>query len=135
MQITKRVILVEVTYSTISSTIGVLVFTAFYNLLNNLNIEIDFGGDKGPFLFALFIGMPISNIWGILLADKKSLNIKRANMSRILLAGIVNVVGILLTLFMMDEIGGGIFPLMYIATICFSVIAYNIKRDLPLEKR
>lgn len=46
MQITKRVILVEVTYSTISSTIGVLVFTAFYNLLNNLNIEIDFGGDK-----------------------------------------------------------------------------------------
>lgn len=113
-------------YALVFSFFGVLIATALYNISSSFNIDLSFGGDKGSIFFGIFIGMPIGNIFGVILAERR---LRKLNILALFLIAIINLSGNVLALYIIDKIGGSIFPLLYLVIIFFGVATYSLIVD------
>jgi hypothetical protein len=110
----------------ISSIAGFLIFVGIYNLLEILRIDLHFGGDKGKVFWGLFFGLTFGSISGILLAEKLIYKEQGWNISGIILAIFLSLIGNYISVIILDKIGGGFVIFIPFFIVMVSLIGYYI---------
>jgi hypothetical protein len=110
----------------ISSIGGFLIFVGLYNLFEILKIDPHLGGDKGKVYWGIFFGLTFGSIFGILLAEKIIYKEPRWNISGIIMAIILSLVGNYVSVIILDKIGGGFMIFIPIFIVTLSLIGYHI---------
>lgn len=97
-------------------------------LFESLDIEMFFGGDQASLFCGLFLGVPIGALVGISLVDKLIFKSQGSHMIGILVGFILGEFGVVLGIWLLDQIGvRAIFLIPFMVT-CLSLIGYNIIR-------
>jgi hypothetical protein len=91
-----------------------------YALTTILRLNIQFGGDKARVFWALFLGLPLGCVLGILAVDKLIYKNDGINLLAAVLALAMGFVGAYIGLVMLDKIGGFavLFIPMLVAFLC-----------------
>ena len=110
----------------ISSIAGFLIFVGIYNLVEILRIDLHFGGDKGKVFGGLFFGLTFGSICGILLAEKLIYKEQGWNISGIILAIFLSLIGNYISVIILDKIGGGFVFFIPFFIVMVSLIGYHI---------
>lgn len=112
--------------SLIFSIIGFILFAFIYQLLIRINLEFYFGGCKSNIFVGLFFGMPLGSIIGILLAERKDLEFRIHIFINILLGILFCLMGALLGVVLLDQIGGWSIVFVPILMGLFSTVGFMI---------
>lgn len=112
------------------SSVGFLIAIGIYSVLMKLGMEIAFGGDKGQFLFGLFVGMPLGSMVALFLSDNIYSGVTGRHIVALVGAAMSNIVGNFLGLIMMDIMGGAIILLLFPAVVFLTVKSYNAFKGL-----
>ena len=109
----------------ISSILFYGIFSAIFNLFNEIIIEISFGGCKSNVLFGLFFGLPIGNVLGLLLFEKFIFKIKEYNILAILSSSILSIIAVVFCIFLLDILGGKTIVFVPVIVSTFAIVGYK----------
>lgn len=84
---------------------AVMVGFLFAAVLNGA-VSATLGGDKGGVFVALFLGLPIGSLLGILFIDRVLYNFMKKNVVGVVLGFILSSLGAVESLILLDTIGG-----------------------------
>ncbi len=121
----KRFVL-EFLCSLLFAGIGFLALAGLYNLADLAGLGIDFGGDKGPALSGILIGLSLGGVVGIIFARRIILREYAYCVPGILLAVILSILGNYLGLVLMDKLGSRIALLLPFLTAMACVMGYSV---------
>jgi hypothetical protein len=121
----RRVVL-EYVGSVFFATVGFFVLAGVYTLIDTLDLDIDVGGDKGPFLVGILVGLPVGGVLGTILVGKVFLGERGLSVLGILLSLILVTVANYLGLVMMDRFGSRVALILPLVAAAACVLVQNI---------
>jgi len=128
MTITMKNIFWEFVVAYCLTPIGFMFFGMIaYSISEKIGFPIFFGGDRAVGFSGIFLGVPISALFGIGIVDKIKFKSKGYNGLGLLTGFILSQCGTVIGIILMDNIGNITIPLDLFIIVCLALIGYNIK--------
>jgi len=121
-----RRFIVEFLGSLLFAGIGFLALAGVYNLMDLVGLGIDLGGDKGPALSGILIGLPLGGVVGTIFARRIISGEYGYSVPGVLLAVILSILGDYLGLALMDKLGSRMALLLPFLTAMVCVMGYSV---------
>lgn len=112
----------------VGTVVGFFVWLGVYMVADAVDIDMG-GGCKGVILVPIVIGVPLGCMLGIALVEKIFYKVKIISaIPALVVCGLLSIGGVIISIYLMDEIGGEAVAFTLFAPAFFAVLGYRFVR-------